>query len=194
MITLYLYENVIQYKEKEKIKEIMFSKKAMAQGKIKNLSLFEKELHHWLQKERYNMRLLKPKSICIILPLHYEEIDQELLTILLNDNGLKKITYQKEQSFFSLKKNEVVINLHETYFTLLKKEKKIITEYYPISLFKNSKMALRFAMKKENPKTCFLFLGSNKEIPTLNQKKNSQKIFYFNNYKTYLLDYENTLK
>ena len=94
MITLYLYENSIQYKDKKQIKEIEFPKEAMQYGKIKNIPIFELSLHKLIVKERW-ITLFKSKKVNIIIPAHYTEMDKEVLMTILNNLGITHIQYQK---------------------------------------------------------------------------------------------------
>lgn len=96
MIYIYLYENIIQYMEKEEIKEYIVPKKAMAYGKIINISIFEESLDTLIKKEKWST-LLTTKKITIIEPIHYNKADEEIMTIILNNCGIKHITWQKEE-------------------------------------------------------------------------------------------------
>ena len=53
MIAIYLFENIIQYKEKEEIKEFIMPKKAMEYGKIKNIPIFEEYLGKLIKQEKW---------------------------------------------------------------------------------------------------------------------------------------------
>ena len=71
MIAIYLFENIIQYKEKEEIKEFIMPKKAMEYGKIKNIPIFEEYLGKLIKQEKW-VTLFQSKPIAILLPLFYE--------------------------------------------------------------------------------------------------------------------------
>ncbi len=190
MITLYLYENKIQYMEKEEIKEYTISKKAMKYGKIKNIPLFEEELIKLIKKEKWST-LIYSKKIKIILPIHYEEIDKQILTSILKNNGIKIISYVKESTLFNLKKNQIIINIHDNYFTILKKKNnKIEKNYVPTMFFKSLKQIIKALLENNSEKYRYYFLGSNKEIITIIKELENRKIFYFNNASTYLLEKE----
>lgn len=187
MITIYLYENIIEYKEKESIKEFIFPKEAMEYGKIKNIPIFEETLKRLIQKEKWN-KLLFSKTIHIILPLHYNELDKEILTVLLNNNGIKNIRYMREIHLLDLKKNNIIINLHNTYLTLIKKEKqKTIILFYPINIFKNIQNTLDYILKNNKQNTKIFFLGSNKNIPSIVLSQKNNKLFYYKNHRNYLI-------
>lgn len=188
MITLYFYENKIQYMEKEEIKEYKVSQKAMQYGKIKNISLFEEELAKLIKKEKWST-LISSKKMRIILPIHYEEIDKEIITTLLINNGIKKITYIKENSLFDLKKNQIIVNLHDNYLTILKKtNNKITKEFIPVGFFKSLKNLIKNLLENNPEKSRYYFLGSNKEIKKVIKELRKNNIFYFNNNSTYILE------
>lgn len=187
MITLYLYENTIQYIEKEEIKEYHMSKKAMSYGKIKNIPIFEENLNKLIKKEKWS-NLFHAKKINIITPTHYEEIDKEVLTVVLNNNGIKEIEFIKEINLLDIKNNQIIINLHKTYLTLVKQEKGNIKNYfYPLNIFKNTEEALNYIIKKYSKKFRYIFLGSNENIPILLEKIMNNNIFYYNELRNYLI-------
>jgi len=187
MITIYLYENIIQYKEKEEIKEFIMSPKGMKEGKIKNIPIFEENIGKLIKKEKWST-LFHSKELMVILPIHYEEIDKEILTIVLNNNGIRHIKYKKENNLIEMKKNQIIINLHHTYFTLTKKEKdKIKNYYYPLNIFPSIEEALKYVIKQSSKKCRFHFIGSNERLPKIIEKIVDQNIFYYNNFKTFLI-------
>ncbi len=183
MIILYPYENVIQYKINNQIKEFIMPKKAMKYGKITNIPIFEKELGTLIKKEGW-VTLLKSKKITLILPLHYTELDKEIFTVLLNNNGIKTVKYKKEISLLELEKNKIFINIHETYATLVKKEKNKIILFYPLNIFTSLDDFLSFVTK--NKKQIFIY-GSNENIKENIVKKKHMNIFYYNNLKTFII-------
>ena len=187
MVVIYLYENVIQYLQNKKIHEFTISKKAMQYGKIKNIPLFEKELHKLIKKEKW-VTFIHSISLKIILPIHYEETDKELLTILLNNNGIKKISYLKEENLLSCQKDQMLIELHQNYFLTYKNEKINWVKFCPLNIFQKETEAMRYLFKKEKNQTSFLFFGSNSKIPSLINKIQKKNCLYYNNYKTYLLE------
>ena len=58
MVAIYLFENIIQYKEKEEIKEFIMPKKAMEYGKIKNIPMFEEYVSKLIKQEKTEDALL----------------------------------------------------------------------------------------------------------------------------------------
>ncbi len=186
MITIYPYENVIQYEENEKVQEFRLSKKAMKYGKIINIPRFEKELEELIKRENWKKRM-KPKKFLLLLPIHYEEVDKELFTVLLNNAGIKKITYQKEQSRLPLKKNDTYINIHETYITLIEKKKTISKKMYSIDVFQSIYKTLDFIFTNQQGKTKYLLYGSNQNIPNIVNAYQKENLYFYNNYKTFII-------
>ena len=181
MVTLYFYENIIQYMEKEEVKEYEVSKKAMSYGKIKNIPLFENEIANLIKQEKW-CTLLHSKKITLILPLHYEEVDKELMTTILNNNNIKSINYKKESNLFPLKKNQIIINFHENYLTSLQKIKnKIEKKFIPTNIFQSSESMIKYLIENSSEKSRFYFLGSNKNISKLIRKIHNNRLFYFQN-------------
>ena len=89
MIILYLYENTIQVKEKDIIKEFVLSPEAMMYGKVRNSNLFEQQLHKIVVQEKW-ITFFKTKKILLIVPANYEAIDKEIFTVILNNLGITK--------------------------------------------------------------------------------------------------------
>ncbi len=186
MILIYPYENVIQYKEKGIIKEYTVSKKAMQYGKIKNIPIFEYEIGKLIKKEHW-VTLLKSKKITLILPIHYNEIDKEIFTVLLNNNGIKNIKYKKETSLLEKKNNKVIINIHKTYCNIVETKENASYKFLPLNIFSSQDDFLKFLLIHYSKETQFLLYGSNEEIITIIKKKRVQNIFYYNNPKNYLI-------
>ncbi len=188
MITLYLFENIIQYKEKEEIKEFVFPKKAMKYGKIRNIPLFEKKLEELVKKEKW-VSFFQTKQITIILPLHYEEIDKEILLMLLNELGFKKTKTKKEINLYKRKNNQVILNIHNSYATLfVQKKGKTIKKFYPTNIFFNVEKMLNFILQNYENESLFHIMGSYPNMKTLVKNLANTKCLYFKNSRTYLLE------
>ena len=186
MITLYLYENTIQYKENNRIKEIIFPKESMIYGKIKDITLFEQNLYKFINKEKW-VTFLKSKKIHIIIPGNYENIDKEVLLTTLNNLGLTHITYYEEKKFFEVQKNQIYLNIHNSYLLLIKKvNKNIRTRVYTFYIFNGFKKTLDYIIKNYKNTNFYLF-GSNEKIPKYVIKLQNRKIYYFQNYKNYII-------
>ena len=183
MIILYPYENVIQYKEKE-IKNFVVSKGAMQYGKIKNIPIFEKELKKLIKKEHW-VTLLKQKNVVLITPSHYTEMDREVFTVILNNLGIKNIKYKKESALLEKKKNTVLINLHETYATVIKKEKVQTSLFYPLNIFSSLDSFLDFLMISPNKR--YIFYGTNENIFAKILERKQPNVFYYQNKNDYLI-------
>ena len=183
MIILYPYENVIQYKEQE-IKNFVVSKNSMQYGKIKNIPIFEKELKKLIKKEHW-VTLLKPKNIVLIIPSHYTEMDKEVFTVILNNLGLKNIKYKKESTLLEKKKNTIYINLHETYATVIKKEKVQTTLFYPLNIFSSLDSFLDFIIVSQNRR--YLFYGTNEDVLNKILERKQANVFYYQRKEEYLI-------
>lgn len=187
MITIYPYENSIQYQEKTEIKEFIMSPKSMQYGKIKNIPIFEENLSKLIKQEKW-VTLFKSKSIRIILPIHYEEIDKEIITVILNNLGIKNIKYIKETNLLEIKNNQIILNVHETYITMIKKSKKnTINYFYPANIFPSIEHIIKNIIKENSSKYRYIFLGSNTNIPKMIENQENNNLFYYKNYKNYYL-------
>ncbi len=186
MITIYLYENTIQYKENEQIKKTVFPKESMAYGKIKNINLFEQTLYKFINKEKW-ITFLKTKKIQLIIPGDYENVDKEILLTILNNLGLTHITCYDEKNLYPINKNQIYINVHNNYLLLTKKKsKKNITINYPFYIFNGFKNTLNYILKKYKNNYFYLY-GSNEQIPTFVIKLQNKKVYYYQNYKNYII-------
>lgn len=187
MIILYLYDNIMQFKEKEEIKEYPFPKEAMDYGKIKNIPIFETYLQKLVKKEKWN-HILKPKKYFIIIPNFYTECDKEVLTVILNNIGIRNIKFIKENKLLKLKKNKVIINTHNKYLTLTQLEKNNLKSYFvPYYIFGNIEKTLDFIINNSSKKSRFYFIGNNNKFLTL-MDSTTLNLFYFYDYKTYLIN------
>lgn len=188
MIDIYLFDNIIQYKQKEEIKEFIMPKNAMKYGKVKNIPIFEKQLEKLAKKERW-LTLLKARKIHIILPSHYNEVDKEVILVIFNNIGLKKIKCNKELNYLELKKNQILINVHNDYLTLLRKEKnKIITGIYPYDIFENFNHTIEYILKKFSTKYRYYFLGNNNIFIKFIETKKQKNLYYFQNHNEYIIN------
>ena len=187
MIAIYLFENIIQYKEKEEIKEFIMPKKAMEYGKIKNIPIFEEYLGKLIKREQW-VTLFQSKPIAILLPLFYEEVDREILTVILNNLGIKNIKYKKELSLYDKKNNQLILNVHINYITVYYQHKGIaIKRFYPLNIYVNIEEAIK-NIQKNYKNTTIYFLGSNPKLTILIKKLNSHRCFYYQNHRTILLE------
>ncbi len=186
MITIYLYENTIQYKDKKQIEEIEFPKEAMQFGKIKNISIFELSLHKLIVRQKW-VTLFKAQKMSIIVPANYTEMDKEVLTTILNNLGITRIQYIKEINLYNFKKNQIYLNIHKHYLIMLKKEyKKINSFIYPFYIFNTLESTLKYILSKEKKSKIYL-LGSNTTIPNIVNKLKQERIFYYHDYKNHLI-------
>lgn len=186
MITIYLYENTIQYKENEEIKENVFPKEAMAYGKIKDINLFEQALYKFINKKKWII-FLKPKKIHLIIPGNYENVDKEILLTILNNLGLTHITCYDEKTLYTINKNQIYINIHNSYLLLTKKvSKNTKTISYPFYIFNGFENTINYILKHYKNTRFYLF-GSNEQIPKYVIKMQNKKVYYFQNYKNYII-------
>ena len=186
MITIYLYENTIQYKENEEIKENVFPKEAMAYGKIKDINLFEQALYKFINKKKW-ITFLKPKKIHLIIPGNYENVDKEILLTILNNLGLTHITCYDEKTLYTINKNQIYINIHNSYLLLTKKvSKNTKTISYPFYIFNGFENTINYILKHYKNTRFYLF-GSNEQIPKYVIKTQNKKVYYYQNYKNYII-------
>ena len=186
MITIYLYENTIQYKENEEIKENVFPKEAMAYGKIKDINLFEQVLYKFINKKKW-ITFLKPKKIHLIIPGNYENVDKEILLTILNNLGLTHITCYDEKTLYIINKNQIYINIHNSYLLLTKKvSKNTKTISYPFYIFNSFENTINYILKHYKNTRFYLF-GSNEQIPKYVIKTQNKKVYYYQNYKNYII-------
>ena len=186
MITIYLYENTIQYKEKEKIKETTFPKEAMAYGKIKDINLFEQALYKFINKEKW-ITFLKTKKIHLIIPGNYENVDKEILLTVLNNLGLTHITYHDEKTLYTINKNQIYLNIHSSYLLLTKKtSKNLKTINYPYYIFNGFENTINYIIQNYKNTRFYLF-GSNEHIPKYVRNIQNKKVYYYQNHKNYII-------
>ena len=187
MITLYPYENSIQYKEKEEIKEINFSKKAMQYGKIKNIPIFENELKKEAQKRKW-VTLFQTKKVHLILPNDYNEKEKEVFLVILENIGLRHIRCSKMNQYLEFKKNKIFLEVHKTY--LIKTyytKKKIVSEFFPYYLCSDAQSTIQHILNQHSIKHRYYLFGSNQNIPNMVKKLNNPNILYYQNCKNYIL-------
>ena len=186
MITIYLYENTIQYKENGQIKETTFPKEAMAYGKIKNLNLFEQVLYKFINKEKW-ITFLKTKKIHLILPGNYENVDKEILLTVLNGLGLTHITCHNEKTLYTINKNQIYLNIHSSYLLLTKKtSKNLKTINYPYYIFNGFENTINYIIQNYKNTRFYLF-GSNEQIPKYVRNMQNKRVYYYQNYKNYII-------
>lgn len=192
MITLYFYDNIIQYKKKEEIHEFYLPKNCMKYGKVTNIPIFEQTINLFVTKHKWNS-LFKTKKILLILPMNYTESDKEIITVILNNVGLKEIFYKKESNFFVLKKNDIILIIHQEYLLSIEKKKnQVISLCYPYCLFLSMENTLRYFINHHSSRYRYFLLGNNSNIPNLYKLYVDKSIFYYYNYSTYIISFENT--
>lgn len=184
MITLYLYDNIIQYKEKEEIKECPLSEEALEYGRIKNITLFETQLEK-LAKQKKWLSLFKSKKIQIILPFYYSDCDKEVLTVILQNIGFQNIKLKKEGQCINLKKYQIICNIHKKYLVLYKFQKEPML--YPFYLFSGMKNTLEFILKKNSRKFQYILIGNNPKIIEYAEQKKDSNICYYQECKEYII-------
>lgn len=185
MIYFYPYENIIQYKTKEEIKELKLSPKAMENGRVKNIPIFQSELKKICQKNKW-LTIFKSKQITLILPLDYNEKEKEVFLVILENIGFRNIKWQKEK--LNLKKNKVILEIHKTYLNkIYLKKKKIMIEKYPFYIFHNALKTIEYILANQEKKNRFYFLGSNSKIPAFITALNQKNLYYFQDYKEYII-------
>ena len=186
MIYLYPYENIIQYKIKEEIHEIELSTKSMEYGKIKNIPIFETELRQILKRKKW-ISFLQSKSITLILPLDYNEKEKEVFVVILENIGFKNIKITKQR--VKIKKNGILLEIHHHYLNKIYLNKnKMICERYPYYIFHNTENTLHYITHDHGKKKRFYLFGSNPKIPHLVFELDNKNVFYYHNYKEYIIN------
>lgn len=178
--TLYLYDNIIAYIEKEELKEQPF--KYLKCGKIIDLENFKIELEKFLVIKHW-LSFFKTPKFKIIIPCHYSKVDKYLLTMLFNDLGLYP-TYFNEIDLYTLNKDDLIYNVHNTHIEIISSSgvKTIET-----SIFKDTKNALDYLMKQKKKKINFFLIGNNEIIESYVKEKLSNTIYYYEEPKKYLI-------
>ena len=178
--TLYLYDNIIAYIEKEELKEQSF--KYLRCGKITDLENFKIELEKFLVDKHW-LSFLKTPKLKIIIPCYYSKVDKYLLTVSFNDLGLYP-TYFNEIDLYTLNKDDLIYNVHNTHIEIIS-----ISSIKTIetSIFKDTKTALDYLMKQKKKKMNAFLIGNNEIIENYVKEKLSNTIYYYEEPKKYLI-------
>lgn len=178
--TLYLYDNIIAYIEKEELKEQSF--KYLRCGKITDLENFKIELEKFLVDKHW-LCFFKTPKLKIIIPCYYSKVDKYLLTVSFNDLGLYP-TYFNEIDLYTLNKDDLIYNVHNTHIEIIS-----ISSIKTIetSIFKDTKTALDYLMKQKKKKMNAFLIGNNEIIENYVKEKLSNTIYYYEEPKKYLI-------
>ena len=178
--TLYLYDNIIAYIEKEELKEQPF--KYLRCGKITDLENFKIELEKFLVDKHW-LCFFKTPKLKIIIPCHYSKVDKYLLTVSFNDLGLYP-TYFNEIDLYTLNKDDLIYNVHNTHIEIISSSSIKTIE---TSIFKDTKTALDYLMKQKKKKMNAFLIGNNEIIENYVKEKLSNTIYYYEEPKKYLI-------
>lgn len=178
--TLYLYDNIIAYIEKEELKEQPF--KYLRCGKIIDLESFKIELEKFLVDKHW-LCFFKTPKLKIIIPCHYSKVDKYLLTVSFNDLGLYP-TYFNEIDLYTLNKDDLIYNVHNTHIEIISNSSIKTIE---TSIFKDTKTALDYLMKQKKKKMNAFLIGNNEIIESYVKEKLSNTIYYYEEPKKYLI-------
>ena len=178
--TLYLYDNIIAYIEKEELKEQPF--KYLRCGKITDLENFKIELEKFLVDKHW-LSFLKTPKLKIIIPCYYSKVDRYLLTVSFNDLGLYP-TYFNEIDLYTLNKDDLIYNVHNTHIEIISSSSIKTVE---LSIFKDTKTALDYLMKQKKKKMNAFLIGNNEIIENYVKEKLSNTIYYYEEPKKYLI-------
>lgn len=178
--TLYLYDNIIAYIEKEELKEQPF--KYLRCGKITDLENFKIELEKFLVDKHW-LSFLKTPKLKIIIPCYYSKVDRYLLTISFNDLGLYP-TYFNEIDLYTLNKDDLIYNVHNTHIEIISSSSIKTVE---LSIFTSTKTALDYLMKQKKKKMNAFLIGNNEIIENYVKEKLSNTIYYYEEPKKYLI-------
>ena len=178
--TLYLYDNIIAYIEKEELKEQPF--KYLRCGKITDLENFKIELEKFLVDKHW-LSFFKTPKLKIIIPCHYSKVDKYLLTVSFNDLGLYP-TYFNEIDLYTLNKDDLIYNVHNTHIEIISSSSIKTVE---LSIFTSTKTALDYLMKQKKKKMNAFLIGNNEIIENYVKEKLSNTIYYYEEPKKYLI-------
>lgn len=178
--TLYLYDNIIAYIEKEELKEQPFE--YLRCGKITDLENFKIELERFLVDKHW-LCFFKTPKLKIIIPCHYSKVDKYLLTVSFNDLGLYP-TYFNEIDLYTLNKDDLIYNVHNTHIEIISSSSIKTIE---TSIFKDTKTALDYLMKQKKKKMNAFLIGNNEIIESYVKEKISNTIYYYEEPKKYLI-------
>ena len=178
--TLYLYDNIIAYIEKEELKEQPFE--YLRCGKITDLENFKIELEKFLVDKHW-LCFFKTPKLKIIIPCYYSKVDKYLLTISFNDLGLYP-TYFNEIDLYTLNKDDLIYNVHNTHIEIISSSSIKTIE---TSIFKDTKTALDYLMKQKKKKMNAFLIGNNEIIESYVKEKISNTIYYYEEPKKYLI-------
>ena len=118
---------------------------------------------------------------------NYEAIDKEIITVILNNLGIINIKYQEETTLYDIKPNQLYLNVNESYLLCTRiTHKKKKTQFYPYYVLGNLSTTIEWIIKCNKKKKIYLF-GSYENIPKLVKNYNFQTIFYYNNYKNFII-------
>lgn len=178
--TLYLYDNIIAYIEKEELKEQLF--KYLRCGKIIDLENFKIELEKFLVDKHW-LCFFKTPKLKIIIPCYYSKVDKYLLTVSFNDLGLYP-TYFNEIDLYTLNDDDLIYNVHNTHIEIISSSSIKTIE---TSIFKDTKTALDYLMKQKKKKMNAFLIGNNEIIENYVKEKLSNTIYYYEEPKKYLI-------
>ncbi len=178
--TLYLYDNIIAYIEKEELKEQPFE--YLRCGKITDLENFKIELEKFLVDKHW-LCFFKTPKLKIIIPCYYSKVDKYLLTVSFNDLGLYP-TYFNEIDLYTLNDDDLIYNVHNTHIEIISSSSIKTIE---TSIFKDTKTALDYLMKQKKKKMNAFLIGNNEIIENYVKEKLSNTIYYYEEPKKYLI-------
>ena len=178
--TLYLYDNIIAYIEKEELKEQLF--KYLRCGKIIDLENFKIELEKFLVDKHW-LCFFKTPKLKIIIPCHYSKVDKYLLTVSFNDLGLYPTCFN-EIDLYTLNDDDLIYNVHNTHIEIISISSIKTVE---LSIFKDTKTALDYLMKQKKKKMNAFLIGNNEIIESYVKEKLSNTIYYYEEPKKYLI-------
>ena len=178
--TLYLYDNIIAYIEKEELKEQPF--KYLRCGKIIDLENFKIELEKFLVDKHW-LCFFKTPKLKIIIPCHYSKVDKYLLTVSFNDLGLYPTCFN-EIDLYTLNDDDLIYNVHNTHIEIISISSIKTVE---LSIFKDTKTAFDYLMKQKKKKMNAFLIGNNEIIESYVKEKLSNTIYYYEEPKKYLI-------
>lgn len=177
MITLFPFDNTIEYQENDKIEELELSTRAMEDGKIKNIPIFESELKKMVKQKKW-ITLIRNKPLTLLLPMDYNEKEKEVFLVILENIGFHNIKTQKVKMEF--KKNQIFLEIHKNYINkIYKKKTKIIHEKYPCYIFGSIENTISYIIKNHPGKKRFYFIGNYPNVKECVNHINQRNVYYY---------------
>ena len=171
----YIYMYSVKYNKlsKEKYSNYIY------EGRIIKPKAFIKVINEKLKKEKLT-KVLSSLTTIILYDSHLKYIDKKIIIDTFENCNFKNIKLINIKNI--LTKNKYYIEVNDNYLISYYDGK---YEYILYNKYTNLNNLIKMLVKRKNEDT--YLIGINKSIPDLSN--NSNKIYYLENYDTYLIDY-----